>query len=205
MIKDILKRSSIIAVTFTIFLVGCKYKISPSKPEPTIKKISVESDLSKALGINIIKYEFNLKGFKVPQGKLPYITTWMELMQGEQKIREWSTPNNAVVDSGSILFAYYKPPLFTNNKETLEGKIIIETSAQSKLDISLDMPFRDTAQFGGISEKIIEMDKEYTLVKILEIYSPLGKGVFKTGNSSDHDKTENKALILKVKFGLIEE
>ena len=189
-----------------IYFMGCVRKQSPPKPEPVIRKVLVDSDLSLALGINLVKYEYNLNGFTVTKGKLVDLEIWMELLQGDEKIREWSMPNIICHgDSGSILFASYKPPLFTNDQETVEGKIIVDAQAWFGKNISLDMPFRIQAHAGGFNEEVIEMDREYTLAKIVEIYSPHGKGVIFPGRSTDRDASENKALILKVKFGLVQE
>jgi hypothetical protein len=205
MIKILLKNYCLwIVLVLLIYVIGCDKVQSPLKPKPTIKKVLVDSDLSMALGINMIKYEYNLSGFEIPAGKLVYMTAWLELLQEEEKIREWKQPNIVVTNSGTILFAYYKPPFFTNDHETIEAKIIIENQAWFNKNISLDMPFRIQKCTGGFNEETIEMDREYTLTKILEIYSPLNKNTFPSEERPNRDNSENKALILKVKFGLVE-
>jgi hypothetical protein len=207
MIKNLSKYFfwGIVLVVFISFM-GCVKKQSSPKSEPVIKKVLVDSDLSLALGINLVKYEYDLKSLEVPVGKLVNLKVWMELLQEDKKIREWSTPNIICHgDSGSILLASYKPPLFKNDQETVQGKIIVDAEALFGTNISLDMPFRIQAHSGGFNQKTIEMDKEYTLAEIVEIYSPRGKGVFSPSKNTDRNESENKALILKVKFGLIEE
>jgi len=194
-----------IAFAVLICCTGCDRRESLGKSEPVIKKVAVEGDISRVLDINLVKYEYDLSGLAVPEGKLVYYKIWMELLRDDERIREWSMPNIICGDSGSILLAYYKPPLFTNDEERVEAKVVETGQASSSMNISLDMPFRIQAHIGGTGEEAIEMDHEYVLAKIVEIYSPHGKGVIYHDGASDRDRSENKALILKVRFGLIEE
>lgn len=193
------------AFVVSIYCLGCDKKGTLQVPEPIIRKVEVKSDLSRALGIDLIKYEYDLSGFSAPKGKLVSFRVWMELLQDDKQIHQWSTPNIVWNESGSIVLAYYKPPLFTNEEETVRAKVIVNAHGESNIDVSLNMPFRIQAWIGGIHEEVIDMDREYILSRIVEIYSPQGKGVVHHNGITDRDKSENKALILKIKFDLIDE
>jgi hypothetical protein len=196
-----------IVAAILISMIGCEYKTPSSSQKPEIKHVLVDNDLSEALGINLVKYEFNLTGLGIPKGKLPFIRTWVELYQDEKIIREWSNPQQVVNETGSILFAFYEPPLFTNDQNSIEAKVIIEGNGQTKMDISPDMPF--IIFFNGLdfSEKPIKLDSEYILAKVTERFSPLAKttGIAVPDPNSGQNINENKALILKVQFGLVDE
>jgi hypothetical protein len=194
-----------IAFAALICHTGCGKRESLAKPEPSIKRVAVDSDLSRVLDINLVKYEYDVSGLARREDKLVYYKIWMELLRDDERIREWSTPNITCGDSGSILLAYYKPPLFTNEEETIKAKVIETGQGDSSMNISLDMPFQIQAQIGGIHEETIEIDREYILAKIVEMYSPHIKGAIHHDRSPDQDRSENKALILKVRFGMIEE
>lgn len=188
----------------SIYCLGCGKRGTLPETEPIIKRIAAKNDLSRALGVDLVKYEYDLSGLSAPKGNLVSFKVWMELLQDDKQIRQWPSPNIVCGNSGSILLAYYKPPLFTNEEETIKAKIIINAQSESSIDISLNMPFRYQAFIGGIQKEVIEMDREYILSKIVEIYSPQGKGIVHPDGITDRDKSENKALILKVKFGLVD-
>ncbi|MEJ2649816.1 MAG: hypothetical protein P8016_15580 [Sedimentisphaerales bacterium] len=208
MTNEIFRYSFIIAVgASVIFLAGCEYKSPASDSNPVIKHVIVGSDLSEALGLDLVKYEFNLHDMEIPKGKLPFITTWVELYQDDKIVREWSTPHEVINKSGSILFASYEPPLFTNDQDSIKARVIIEGNGQSRMDISPEIPFKIFGHGLDFSEKNIEFDTEYTLAKVTERFSPYAKtrGIASPDPNSGGDLSENKALILKAKFGLIDE
>ena len=208
MTNKLFKRSFIISIAaFIIFLTGCEHKSSPSTSQPVIKHVLVDSDLSEALGVNLLKYEFNLNDMEIPLGKLPFITTWVELYQDDKVIRDWSAPHEVINKTGSILFAFYKPDLFTNDQDTIKARVINKSNAQSRMDISPEIPFKIFGHGLDFSEKTIEMDTEYILAKVTERFSPFAKarGIAPADPNSGGDLSENKALLLKVKFGLIDE
>ena len=205
MINILFKHNFIIIIVASIFLSGCKFKQAPVKPEPVIKKVQANDDLSKALGVHLVKYEYDLQGLNIPSGMHVYLTTWVELLQEDTVIKQWSTPNNIIGKSGSILFPYYKPPLFKNEQKTIEGKLITDGNAMTSMDISLDVPFNTISYLGGKNEEVLELDTEYTLATLVEFYSPHAMNKARPPNLNSFDESENKALILKAKFGLINE
>ena len=113
---------------------------------------------------------------------------------------------HVICGSGAILLAYYTPPLFTNEDEArIEAKIIVRSKGESAFRISPDRPFRYAGWFSEFSRKAIEIGREYTLGVTHERYSPLRKPGFKSDATDVQRKSENKALVLKIKFGLIQD
>jgi hypothetical protein len=196
----LITRCLILIVYLLLFgCLGCSRE--DSTPQPELTRVPSGSDLARVLDVHTDKYEYDLSGLTPPPKHLVYHKIWMEMLQGDNVIQTWSTPNIICEKTGSILLAYYTPPLFTNERDTIEAKIIVSTEGESTLRISPDQPFRYSGWYSQFSRKTIEMDREYTLGMICERYSPLNKSNFGS-NATDSQKTsENKALVLKVLFG----
>ncbi|MHC4702242.1 MAG: hypothetical protein ACYTFQ_16875 [Planctomycetota bacterium] len=153
--------------------------------------------------MKLIKYEFDLKQFPVPHGKMLFQRVWTELKQGDARIQAWGDSGGTTCEeAGSILIAFYKPPLFKNEGETIIAKICVSSGPWSTEDIvAPDCPFSRIGHGTVFQEDTIELDREYTLVVIAEPYSPDAQGVY-ADPDPQRSKTENKALIFKVKFFL---
>ena len=200
-------KSVIIRIALLLMLCSMSCTNRDPKVKPELMRVSSRSDLSRILGINIDKYEYDLSGLTVPADHLVYHTIWMDLFQGNEKVQTWTTPNITCGNSGSILLAYYTPPLFSNEEDAIEAKIIVIAAqgGEHTLRISPNRPFRRVGWFSKLSKKTIEVDREYTLSTICEEYSPLSKSSFGSDMTDIQSTSENKALVLKVKFGLFQD
>lgn len=185
---------------------GCDRRDVPAETRPLLKLVPcTDSDLAVALGVDMCKFGYSLGNLDVPQGKLVYYEITMELFREDERIRQWTTPNFICAESGSILLAYYTPPVFTNDQETVEAKVVYTAQGSSSMNVSLDMPFRFSGCFSQINEKVIEMDREYVLATIAERFSPYNTGATQEEITEHREESENKALVLKVRFGLTDE
>ena len=199
--QPIIKRFIILTVYLLLLgCLGCNREVPTPKPE--LIRVPSETDLARILDVHIDKYEYSLTGLEIPPDQLVYHKIWVEMLQGDNTIQTWSTPNIICEKTGSILLAYYTPPLFTNERDTIEAKILVAAQGESTLRISPDQPFRYGGWYSQFSKKTIEMDREYTLGMICERYSPLNKSHLYSNATDSQKMSENKALVLKVKFGL---